>query len=216
MLRDEKGLTLLELMISIVLIGTIILVVSGAMRLGYRSVSSGERKIDSLERFKSSLTIISAQMQSGVPLIFEQDGKKRFYFEGTSDFLKMATNYSIWGGQKGYVTVEYQIETDINGIQNLVASESLIGTKKKNETRLLKGFNAIYFEYFFKDVTEKEGVWVDEWKDNTRIPQKIRLHLIQGKREFSIIFLVKTQISLTGIYSDRSLPERFQVYGYDV
>jgi type II secretory pathway component PulJ len=214
MLRNERGLTLLELMISIVLIVAILVVVSGAMRLGYRSVSSGEKKVGSLERFRSSLTIIRAQIQSGAPLVSEQGGRKRFSFEGTADFLKMATNYSIWGGQKGHVTVEYQVETDDNGMQNLIASESMVGIEKKNETQLLQGFNAIYFEYFFKSVTEKEGTWIEKWNDNTKIPQKIRLHLVQGKRAFSIIFPVGAQMSLTSIYSDRMLPERFRAYEY--
>jgi hypothetical protein len=214
MLRSEGGLTLLELIISIVLTGTILLVVSGAMRLGYRSISSGEKKINSLERFRSSITIMHAQIQSGMTTISEQGSEKKYSFKGAAGFLKMATNYSIWGGQRGYVIVEYRIETDTEGMQNLVAGESKVGIEKKNETQLLQGFNKIYFEYFYKDVTEKEGTWVEEWGDNVGIPEKIRLHLVQGKREFSIIFPMMVQMSLNGIYTYQSLQERFQVYVY--
>jgi prepilin-type N-terminal cleavage/methylation domain-containing protein len=189
-LSNKRGLTLLELIISIVLIGTILLVVSGAMRLGYRSINSGEKKIDYLERLRSSLTIINSQIQSGKT----QSNEKEFYFEGTEGFLKIATNYSIWGGQKGHVIVEYQVKTDPGGMQSLAASENVMGVEKKNETQLLSGFNAIYFEYFLRDATEKEGTWVEEWDNNGRIPQKIRLHLVQGSKKFSIIFPVKVQM----------------------
>jgi type II secretory pathway component PulJ len=213
MLRNEEGLTLLELMISMFLIGTILLIVSGAMRLGYRSVSTGENKINSLERFRSSLTIINAQIQSWTPIAYEQSGEKGFYFEGASGFLKMTTNYSIWGGQKGYVIVEYRVKTDADNMQSLVASESPVGIEKKNETQLLQGFNAIYFEYFLKNTNEEEGAWVGRLDDNSQIPQKIRLHLVQGKRIFSIIFPLRAQMSLAGAYSDQPLLKGFTTYG---
>jgi prepilin-type N-terminal cleavage/methylation domain-containing protein len=191
MLKNERGLTLLELMISIVLVGTILLIVSGAMRLGYRSVDSGEKKVESLERFRSSLAIISAQLQSGMPLVSREDVSRRYYFNGAADSLRIATNYSIWGGQKGHVIVEYRVETDGNGIQSLIAGENMVGAEKKNETLLLQGFNAIFFEYFFKDATAPEGRWANEWTEKTKLPVKIRLRLIQGRKEVSMIIPVR-------------------------
>lgn len=188
MLRSERGLTLLELLISIVLMVTILLIVSGAMRLGYRSVDRGEKKVEHLERYRSSLAIIHAQVQSGMPLVATREGvTKRYYFAGAADSLRIATNYSIWGGQKGHVIVEYRVEADGNGVMNLIASENMVGAEKKNETLLLQGFDAIFFEYFFKDAAEQEGRWVDEWSDNAKLPGKIRLRLVQGRKEVSMI-----------------------------
>lgn len=191
MLKNDRGLTLLELMISIVLVGTILLIVSGAMRLGYRSVNSGEKKVEHLERFRSSLAIIYAQVQSGVPLVSREDVSKRYYFNGAADSMRMATNYSIWGGQKGHVIVEYRVETDDNGTQSLVAGENMVGAEKKNETVLFQGFNAIFFEYFFKDATAPEGRWVNAWDEKAKLPVKIRLHLIRGGKEVSMIIPVR-------------------------
>ncbi|HOE19165.1 MAG TPA: prepilin-type N-terminal cleavage/methylation domain-containing protein [Syntrophorhabdaceae bacterium] len=188
MLRNERGLTLLELLISIVLMVTILLIVSGAMRLGYRSVDRGEKKVEHLERYRSSLAIIHAQVQSGMPLVASREGvAKRYYFAGTADSLRIATNYSIWGGQKGHVIVEYRVEADGNGVMSLIASENMVGAEKKNEALLLQGFDAIFFEYFFKDATAQEGRWVDEWSDNAKLPGKIRLRLVQGRKEVSMI-----------------------------
>src|SRR5512136_1554467 len=69
-LSSRRGFTLLELMISITLIGIIAVIIAGAMRLGYRSVDAGERKIESLERMRVSLTLIDSQIQSEIPLTF--------------------------------------------------------------------------------------------------------------------------------------------------
>jgi general secretion pathway protein J len=185
--RHNKGFTLLELVISITLVATMITIATGALRLGYRSISSGERKMESMERFRSSLYIINAQILSGVPLSFDRQGVKQVYFAGSADFLRLATNYSIWGGQKGYVIVEYRVVTENNGTKSLYAAENQIGTQIQKETKLLQGLDAIYFEYFFKDKTEELGIWITQWTDTTTVPKKMRLRITQGRRELAMI-----------------------------
>ncbi len=192
-----EGFTLLELLISVTLVAVIILVATGALRLGYRSVESGEKKIEGLERFRASLSIIDAQVQSAVPLTYERDAAKRVYFEGRRDYMKMATNYSIWGGRRGYVVVEYTVQTDESGKMVLYASEGMVGTTNARKTTLLKGLDQIYFEYFLKEPTQEQGQWVDQWADDAKVPQKIRLRLLSGRKEISMIIPMRARGSLT-------------------
>jgi general secretion pathway protein J len=194
--RSDKGFTLLELLISITLLATIVTIATGALRLGYRSITSGERRMESTERFRTSLFIINAQILSGVPLSFDRNGIKQFYFTGAEDFVRLVTNYSIWSGQRGYVIVEYRVALENNGTRSLYASENLVGTEKRRETKLLQGFDGIYFEYFFRDKTEEQGSWLVQWSDTTNMPDKIRLRLIQGRKEISMIIPMKAQGSL--------------------
>ena len=198
LLGSETAFTLLELTISLVLIGIIVLIILGAMRLGYRSVDSGERKIEALERLRSSMTIVNSQIQSEIPLTWDDDGEKKFYFSGDREALQFATNYSIWGGQTGYVVVKYTVESDDRGRYSLAASENIIGTERSRETRLFEGLDAIYFEYFYKDPTEEQGNWTDQWPDTTTTPDKVKLHLVHGEKDFSIIIPMRTPGVLTG------------------
>jgi general secretion pathway protein J len=193
MTRSRTGFTLLELVISITLVATIVLIATGAMRLGYRSVTKGEKRIESLERFRSSISIVSAQIESGIPLSVDDGGVKRFYFEGSGDRLKLATNYSIWGGQKGYISVEYRVQDSPDGTQWLHASESSIGAAFLREARLFQGLTKIRFEYYYKDPTEESGEWTDVWDDETKMPQKVRLWLVEGRREMPIILPLRAQ-----------------------
>jgi general secretion pathway protein J len=190
--RCPLGFTLLELLIAIVLVATMVVIVGGAMRLGYRAVGNGERKIETLERFRASLSIIRAQIQSAIPLLPGDDSQPP-YFQGTADLLKLSTNYSIWGGQRGYVVVEYKVENGDNGTRNLDARETLIGTEKQRETRLLLGFDAISFEYLLEETLEGEGKWVAEWTDDTVMPKRIRLRLASGKRDISMIIPIRAR-----------------------
>jgi prepilin-type N-terminal cleavage/methylation domain-containing protein len=199
-----NGFTLLELLISLVMIGGIAIIITSAMRLGIRTVSTGETKIDHLERTRASFNIIDSQIQSQIPLTFEENGEKKYYFQGEKEYIQFSTNYSLWGGQKGYVTVRYKVESDDTGKQFLAVSENIIGTNSNREARLFTSADAIHFEYFFKDTTEEKGKWVEKWTDTANIPEKVNFHLIYGAKDLSMIIPMRTSGSLSQASSTRA------------
>jgi general secretion pathway protein J len=193
---NEKGFTLLELLISMVMLGIIVVILVGALRLGFRSVDSGERKADSLERMRVSLSVIDSQIQSQTALTYQEGEAENFYFTGERDSLEFSTNYSIWGGQKGYVVVSYRVsqeeeKEEEKGKAVLYASEHIVGVEETKETKLLDAFDNIYFEYFYKGPTDEVGNWVDEWTDTSQIPAKIKIHLIKGGRDLPLVIPVR-------------------------
>ena len=192
----EGGFTLLELVISIAILAFITLITAGVMRLGLSSVEKGERQIESLERLRASLNIIDSQIQSEIPISYTEEASKKFYFKGGRDFLQFTTNYSIWGGQKGYVLVDYRVIKDAQGKEALSSSEDVIGVGGNRETLLLTSFDKIFFDYFYKGPTDEKGNWVDAWPDETSIPEKIRLHLVKGGDELSLLFPMRSRGSL--------------------
>jgi prepilin-type N-terminal cleavage/methylation domain-containing protein len=187
-----RGFTLLELLISLVMIGVIAIIITSAMRLGIHTVNTGETKIDHLERTRASFTIIDSQIQSQIPLTFEDNGEKKYYFQGDKESLQFSTNYSLWGGNKGYVMVRYKVESDDTGKQVLAISEKVIGKNGYREARLFSAVDAIHFEYFFKYSTEEKGKWVNKWTDTANIPEKVKLHLIYGEKDISMIIPMRT------------------------
>lgn len=199
-----NGFTLLELLISLVMIGGIAIIITSAMRLGIRTVSMGETKIDHLERTRASFNIVDSQIQSQMPLTFEENGEKKYYFQGEKEYIQFSTNYSLWGGQKGYVTVRYKVESDDRGKQFLAVSENIIGTNSNREARLFTSADAIHFEYFFKDPTEEKGIWVEKWTDTANIPEKVNFHLIYGAKDLSMIIPMRTSGSLSQASSTRA------------
>jgi len=190
--RDSRGFTLLELMISIAMVGIIVVIVAAAMKLGIQSVDRGENRINALERIRTSLNTIEAQIQSWIPLTYDDNGEKKRYFTTAVDSLQFATNYSIWGGEQGYTVVTYSIENDNAGKQTMKASENIVGMSNSRETKLLGSYDRIYFEYFLKGPTDEKGEWVDEWTDDVLMPEKIKLHLVSGQRDFALIIPIRT------------------------
>jgi type II secretory pathway component PulJ len=187
----ELGFTLLELLIAIMLLVIIIVLMMGAMRMGARSVVAGERRMDMQERYRTVLSIVDAQIQSQSPLTFQEEGgNKKYYFRGDRKNLRFATNYSIWGGQRGYVIAEYWVEADNSGQEILYAAEQSPGGSGRRNTRFLAA-NQISFEYFQKNPAEEQGKWVESLTDGNVVPEKIRLNLLQEKRTLSVMFPVR-------------------------
>ncbi len=198
----RNGFTLLELVVSITILGIIILIIAGATRLGFRSVESGERKIEQLERLRTSLNTIESQILSEIPLTYtDDDGSKRYYFRGDRDFLLFPTNFSLLNGQRGYVMASYNAVTGQDGRPVLYLSESSIGTASKTETKLLEGFDRISFEYFYKEPAAEEGTWVTQMTDDTIMPEKIAVHIVLGSQDLSMIIPMRTPGSLAQISS---------------
>ncbi|MBE0427323.1 MAG: type II secretion system protein [Nitrospirae bacterium] len=204
--NSRKGFTLLELTISITMIGFIVLIIAGALSLGFRSVDSGEKRIESLERIRSSVNIINAQIQSQIPLTYNEDGEVKHYFKGGTEFMQFASNYSVWGGEKGYVIVTYTVEPGNNGKQVLSVSENIIGMNEQRNAKLFDNFDRIYFEYFLKDSLYEEGYWVEQFSDEDVIPEKVMLHVTGGTRDFSIIIPVRARGPMALFFSG---PEKF-------
>jgi general secretion pathway protein J len=193
----KAGFTILELTISISLIGLIVLIILGALRLGYRSIESGEKRIEYLERIRSSFHIIDSQIQSYFPLTYEDQGEKKYYFKGNRGLMQFSTNYSVWGGEKGYVIATYTVTPAENGKQLLYVTEHIIGLESTREAKLFDHFDAIYFEYFFKDPMEDAPKWVEEWTEELSVPEKVKIHFIEGTKDLPMIIPLRIKTSLT-------------------
>lgn len=195
MVHSNKGFTLLELLISITLIGIIVVILAGAMRLGSRSIASGEKKIEQLDRLRATINFLDSQIQSLLPITHEVEGEFKNYFVGEREFLQFATNYSVWGGEKGYVIATYTVKTNEEGKQDLYISESIIGIDFLRETKLIGNFDRIYFEYYYVEplveVEKEQGVWVDHWEDESSIPEKILCHFIKDNEDSPILIPVR-------------------------
>jgi len=193
---NNRGYTLLELLVSISILVVIVAIIGSAINLGYRSVNAGEKKIGSLERLKASLNIVDAQLQSEVPLTYDGEDGRSFYFKGDGKTLQFSTNYSLWDERRGYVIAAYRIEPDDSGKQAMYVAENVIGSSVKRDAKLFDALDDIYFEYFGKD-TSDEDKWIPQWTEATDIPQKVRINIVKGAKSFSLIIPLRARGTLT-------------------
>jgi prepilin-type N-terminal cleavage/methylation domain-containing protein len=197
-MKCRKGFTLLELLISMTLLVLILVITMGAMRMGSRSVAAGEKKMEVQERLRTVLSILDAQIQSQVPLSYDEQGNKKYYFRGDRKTLRFATNHSIRDGRKGYVLADYRVEADHSGREMLYASERTPGVEGNKDTWLI-GAKEMTFAYFYKETADEQGKWVENLSDGTVIPEKISFHMTGPAGDFSLIFPVRVRGEMTQV-----------------
>jgi len=189
-LASSGGYTLLEILISMTLLVLIVVIATGAVRLSSGSVAAGEKKMEAHERIRTVLSTMDAQIQSHVPMTYQEEGNIKYYFRGDGKTLRFSTNHSIWSGRKGYVVVTYRIDADQKGKEVLYASEQVPGLGGSRETRFMEA-SEISFSYFLKDAAEEQGKWVEILSDGFAIPEKIRVRVMQENKPLSLVFPVR-------------------------
>lgn len=197
-LPAQGGFTLLELLISLTLLVLMLVITLGALRMGYRSVAAAERKMASQERFRTVLSVIDAQIQSQVPLTYEEEAQRKYYFKGEAKALRFSSNHSIWGGQRGYVLVDYRIEADPAGREVLFAAEQTPGIEGRREVRMIEAAE-ISFAYLYRDPAAERAQWLDRMPEGNAIPEAIRFRLTGEVGEISLLCPVRVVGKVTTV-----------------
>ncbi|MBN1547721.1 MAG: prepilin-type N-terminal cleavage/methylation domain-containing protein [Syntrophaceae bacterium] len=194
----QLGYTLLELLIAMSLMVVIVGIMGGALALSYRSVEKSEVNIEKQERFRSAFSIMDAQIQSQLPITYDESGTKMIYFQGDAKNLQMATNYSIWGSGQGYVIVAYKIEDEMSGEQTLYAYEQTPGFDDTRKTALFKDATEISFAYLNPGVDDKPPDWLDEWRStDLSLPTGVGLHIRYGTNKHFALFPTRSVMDKT-------------------
>ncbi len=192
------GFTILELLIATLLIAMIVLAAAGAMRLGSRSVEKGEIKIMQHERLRAVLDIMDAQLQSELPLQYDNDQGRRFHFRGDRWSLHFPSSHSVRGGRAGCMMVAYQVFSDpgMPGRSALYVYEKLMGIDEWSRVKLLDRIDYSGFEYFSPNPAAADESWLYEWNDPESLPEKIRITLRVDGRDLTRVFRFRARSPL--------------------
>ncbi len=86
-MREGRGFTLLELLISLTIFSLVALIVYVALNLGVRATDRGETRSIENQRARAALALIARQLKSAYPLTLQAEGETVVYFRGEADAL---------------------------------------------------------------------------------------------------------------------------------
>lgn len=214
---SQTGFSLLELLIAVTILGIVILVIGGAMRLGISSVEKGERVVSETERIRSTLLAVDRQVGALIPATHTVDGERVIWFSGDNERCLFVTTSSLWGRRDSFIEVLYSVEDSEEGFR-LREIERLPGEEDGLDMVLLDGLEGAGFTYLSLD-ENGEPVWHERWEEKDRFPEAVAFSISGATFKYDLLIPLRaktstgTQIESTGkagIEKFKEIFERFR------
>ena len=194
------GFTLVEVMITLTLLGLILLMIFGVFRLGLSAWGKGETLHDEYQRARVISQLITRQVKSIFPYKIKSPGAEGDYlaFEGKARSAKFVSALSLRVSQPQglvYVVYEFRQNDKEDGAlflyEQRVLNRDFMKETPRAETGILlmEHLSDVRFEYYREEDAQKSQLaeWVEEWnaREAGGLPRAVRLTFFSKKGEKS-------------------------------
>lgn len=122
--KNQRGFTLIELMIAITLVAAISIGMLMAMRTALLTLEKTENKLRDNRRVVAMQQLLVRQLSSVMPAIGICGAARVPLFTGTAQAMRMVTSYSLADGARGYPQlVDLEVLPDPQGGLRLIENE---------------------------------------------------------------------------------------------
>jgi len=176
-LSISPGFTLLELLISLTIMGLIVVVVFGAFRVGVRAWEKGEKDVEIHQRQRIVLNLVKSQLTSIFVHKVGSGSRKPFFLKGDKKSIEFLSYVSIAPGNRpGLVYVKYVVKPENEDEkERLVFYEKNFVPQDKEKREdlgeldegdfltLISDVHSIGFEYLKGQGGEEILEWEETW-----------------------------------------------------
>lgn len=175
--KEERGFTLVETIVTLVILVILLGIVLSAMRLGIRSWEKGEAVIENAGSKRTITSKLAGEISSAYPYKENTDGGEAVLFRGGSKTIGFVTINGSglsglpWGGAKW---VYYSVRDGKLTVREKTVPGVNAGADEGGRLiELDRGVAAILFEYL------GEGGWEGSWDANGKngLPEAVRIKI---------------------------------------
>lgn len=186
MRRGQEGFTLVEVVVAMVLLGSIMLLVYSGLSFALRSWDAGDTNGRRVAERRLAENFLRRELSEMFPMRFKDAMQVKMAFEGGADRLRFvsARPPGIQMGGLSLVGVEL-VDNREKRTRDLVMLRAMpddeavdFGPLEKAESHLLlAGVERVEFAYFGAENDFNEPKWYDSWTFPGRIPELIRMRV---------------------------------------
>lgn len=194
-IRDDAGLTLVEVLIAVTILAAIVVVMASALRVGTRAWEAGDRRAAAQQELRAMVELLTDTLSSAVPYRgrIGEVAERGVLFVGEADEVRFVTTtppmfLDVPVAPFHAVTLRHLAdERELRLTERLVPTDEPFG--EDPYLVLSRAVSRVRFEY-----RDEEGLWQDQW-DRTRnaLPVTIRVELTvrdPGRGERTAVFMV--------------------------
>jgi general secretion pathway protein J len=184
----QLGFTLLELLISITLLGMILVLLFGGLRLGVRSWDAVQEQVDNLNTVRSVESFLRSEMSLAFPYRWKGLKGQRIAFSGTRNQVSFVAQLPSRIGDGGLYVVSLELERS-GKEKRLLWRQTPLSSEMQDFSALgqspatvlasteLSTVEDIWLSYFGRETEKAAPVWMHEWASDARLPTLIRIQV---------------------------------------
>lgn len=182
----QVGFTLLELLIAMTLLGLILVLLFGGLRLGVRSWDAAQQQVDNMNSVRSLENFLRREMSQANPYRWKSGTGQRLAFLGERNRLSFVAPMSPRVGGGGLHVVSVEIG-QAGQARRMVWKNLPVSTRMQDFSALaqapemvlaaaeLGDVEDIWLSYFGRESDSAEPQWFDRWENSARLPLLIRV-----------------------------------------
>ena len=182
------GFTLLELLIALSIVGVLLVIAFGGLRMGIMAWTRGEDRADVQQRARGLSQILVRAVGGAYPYqgVIVEGGEKRIFFNGAEQRVEFVTQTPALpsGVPAAFTAVVIALEDDAQG-RALVVRQRILPNREpfKEATVALRDPTVQGLELRYLNA---DGSWTDSWDVDTekKLPSAIRIRVstLRGDR----------------------------------
>lgn len=181
----QRGFTLVELLVSIALLGLISVAMAGSLRFGARVWDTGAERGEWLNRAEITQNFLRQHIGQAAterpaddaaeePDAFADAPEQAF--RGAPDHLRFVAPAPVQAGVGGFSRFDLFVSGDVES-RALVLSIGLGELAETDERVLIEDIETAAFRYYGALEEGREPDWHDEWTDPERLPALVALRV---------------------------------------
>lgn len=179
--RRARGFTLLEVLLGTGLLGVMMLLLFGSLRVCVQNWDAGEKKIAQVNQMAVIQRFFNAHLQGIRPLYDRFSEEEAFFsFQGAHDQLQFVSAMPASAGRMGLQSFLIGLAPGARkeGKDLLVSITPffpLLEGKQwdTEQVVILEGIKAVRFFYFGAEQSEEPPVWTEQWLERQELPRLI-------------------------------------------
>jgi general secretion pathway protein J len=183
----QRGFTLIELVVAMVLLATMMLLLYSGLSFSVRSWDAGDANGRRTADRRLGENFLRRELSELFPMRWKEPNVVKFAFEGERDHMRFVSSRPAGIAQGGLSLVGIEVQDEGRGSRrrNLVMRRAMLGDEQKSfapleaaePVVLIAGVDSVSFEYFGAETDFATPQWTDSWKWSFKMPEVVRVRI---------------------------------------
>ena len=182
----ERGFTLLEVLVAMVLLGLMMAVMTGSIRFAGQSRDVATTRIDNLDNMRIAQDFLRQTLAQTHPKRWAKVVGRPYIFRGDREELFMAAPLTARVGVGGLFLLKFSlVEEGRDKGKKLVMArmfpspdmQEMPDFSEAETTVLAEDLSEIEFGYLDREDENTDPTWVEDWREPARMPEAVRVRV---------------------------------------